>query len=72
MPDALPPSPPPSELARQKLILRVVILAFVVMAVLVLTVVPHLNLPVRIFVAAMDLILAAVIWLVLRQKFSGR
>lgn len=64
--------PPSADLSRQKLILRLVIVAFVTMAVLVLTVVPHLPLAARIFVAAMDLILAAVIWLVLRQKFSGK
>jgi hypothetical protein len=63
---------PAAERARQRLIIIVVIVALVVMAGLVLTVVPKLILPVRIFVAAMDLLLAAVLWLVLRQKFSSK
>ncbi len=61
---------PAAERARQRAIIIVVIVALVVMAALVLTVVPKLVLPVRIFIAAMDLVLAAVLWLVLRQKFS--
>jgi hypothetical protein len=65
-------TPPPAELARQKLILGFVIAALVGMAILVLTIVPNLALPLRIFVAATDLILAAVLALVLRQKFSGK
>lgn len=64
--------PPPPELARQKLILVIVIVVLLGMAALVLTVVPHLALPLRIFVAATDVILAAVLWLVLRQKFMGK
>ncbi len=71
-----PPSPPPSgnsaQLARQRLILRVVIVALIVMAVLALTVVPRLALPLRLLVAFTDLILAAVLWLVLRQNFSAK
>ena len=65
----LPPTSPDSERKRQRLILILVIIAFVIMAVLVLTVVPKLILPVRIFIAAMNLILAAVLALVLHQKF---
>ncbi len=61
---------PAAERARQRAIIIVVIVALVVMAALVLTVVPKLVLPARIFIAAMDLALAAVLWLVLRQKFS--
>lgn len=67
-----PENRPSAELARQKLILWIVIFALIGMAILVLTIVPHLALPIRIFVAATDLILAAVIALVLRQKFSGK
>jgi hypothetical protein len=61
---------PAAERARQRAIILVVIVALVVMAALVLTVVPKLVLPARIFIAAMDLVLAAVLWLLLRQKFS--
>lgn len=61
---------PAAERARQRAIIIVVIIALVVMAALVLTVVPKLVLPARIFIAAMDLVLAAVLWLLLRQKFS--
>ena len=61
---------PAAERARQRAIIIVVIIALVVMAALVLTVVPNLVLPARIAIAAMDLVLAAVLWIVLRQKFS--
>jgi hypothetical protein len=64
--------PTSRDLARQKLILRIVIGALVVMAVLAIVAVPRLRLPVRLFVASTDLIAAAVLWLLLRQKFGGK
>lgn len=66
----VPPNPSDLERARQRTILIIVIVALLVMAGLVLTVVPKLILPARIFIAAMDVVLAAVLALVLRQKFS--
>ncbi len=61
---------PAVERARQRAVIIIVIVALIVMAALVLTVVPKLILPIRIFIAATDLVLAAVLWLLLRQKFS--
>lgn len=61
---------PAAERARQRTVIILVIVALVIMAALVLTVVPKLILPLRIFIAATDLVLAAVLWLLLRQKFS--
>jgi uncharacterized membrane protein len=61
-----------AEITRQKRTLIAVIILLIVMAGLVLTVVPKLPLPARIFVAATDLVGAAVLALVLRQKFSGK
>jgi hypothetical protein len=69
-PDPLPSGDP--NVARQKRTIIAVITLLIVMAGLVLTVVPRLPLPARIFVAATDLLGAAVLGLVLRQKFSGK
>lgn len=65
-----PPTEP--DLARQKLTIILAMVLLVVMAVLVLTVVPKLPLAVKIFVAASNLVGAAVLALVLRQKFSSK
>jgi hypothetical protein len=62
----------PAELARQRLILKAVIALLLVMAVLVVTVVPKLPMPARIFIGLSDVTLAVVLWMVLRQKFSGK
>ena len=74
---SLPPhaTPPPTgkgkgPLARQRSIIKLVIGLLLVMAALALVVVPRLATPLRVFVAASDVILAAVLWLVLRQKFK--
>lgn len=61
-----------SELARQRLIIKVVIVLLLAMAVLVVTVVPKLALPLRVFIGLSDVALAAVLWMVLRQKFSPK
>lgn len=63
---------PPRERTRQKTILWIVVIALVCMAGLALFAVPRLSLPIRIFVASTDLIAAAVLWLLLRQKFGGK
>ena len=47
-------------------------LLLVVMAFLVIKVVPNVPLPARIFVAVSDLVAAVILWVVLRQKFSGK
>ena len=61
-----------TELARQKLILKVAIAVLVIGAGLIVFLARSVALPLRLFVASTDLVLAAVLWLVLRQKFSGK
>jgi hypothetical protein len=60
------------ELARQRRIIQAVIVLLLAMAVLVVTVVPKLPMPARIFIGLSDVILAVVLGMVLRQKFSGK
>jgi hypothetical protein len=64
--------PSARERARQKTLLRVVMIVLVCMAALALFAVPRLSLPVRLFVASTDLTAAAVLGLLVRQKFHGR
>jgi hypothetical protein len=67
-----PPSPSASRnLARQRLALKIVIGFLVLSALLIATLATRLALPIRLFVAATDLIVSAVLWLLLRQKFRG-
>jgi len=68
----LPVRSPAAELARQKLILKAAIAVLVIGAGLIVFLARSVALPLRLFVASTDLILAAVLWLVLRQKFSGK
>jgi hypothetical protein len=70
--DALPPANP-TERARQKrsLLLACGLLALVGVAVLVLPI-DQIPYPIRILIAAGDVIAAAVLWLVARQKFDGK
>ena len=62
----------PQEIARQRRVIKAVIVVLLAMAVLVVTIVPRLALPLRVFIGLSDVGLAAVLWLVLRQKFSGK
>lgn len=69
----LPPTDPRAgDIARQKLILTIIIGAVVLGAVLVVAVAKQLPLPIRLLIAGSDLVVAAVLWLVIRQKFSGK
>ncbi|ACB75286.1 hypothetical protein [Opitutus terrae] len=63
------PPPPDSTLLRQRRVLQIAIVVLIVGAIAIAGFVPRIPLPVRLFVAATDLIAAAVLWLVLRQKF---
>lgn len=60
------------ERARQKTLLWIVIAALIGMAALALFAVPRLSLPLRLFIASTDVIAAAVLWLLVRQKFNGK
>ena len=61
-----------SERARQATGLKIVIAFLLLAAVVVGVFVTALPLPVRLMVAATDVIAAVVLILVLRQKFSGK
>lgn len=64
-------SPPPADSTRlrQRRVLQIAIFMLIAGAVLIVSI-ARIPLPVRLFVAVTDLIAAAVLWLVLRQKFS--
>jgi hypothetical protein len=70
MSDENPPSSP-AERAQQKrsLLLACALLALVGVAILVLPI-DKIPYPVRVMIAAGDIIAAAVLWLVARQKFG--
>jgi hypothetical protein len=53
--------------ARPKRILRVLIVVLVIGAILLATLATKILLPVRLLLAATDLVAAAVLWLALRQ-----
>jgi len=73
MPDSIPPTDPRAgDLARQKAILTIVLLSICVGAVVMLFAFRRSPLPVRVALATGDLIAAAAVWLVIRQKFAGK
>ena len=61
-----------AELRRQRRFIQLVMVLLVAMAALVVTVVPKLPMTARLLIAASDLVGAAVLGLVIRQKFSGK
>jgi uncharacterized membrane protein len=58
-----------ANISQQRTLLKVAIGVLLVAAVLVLALAGRLPLPARLFMAAMDVALAGVLWVVLRQKF---
>jgi len=69
----LPPTDPRAgEIARQKMILTLVIGFIALAAAIFVVTARQLPLPVRLLIAGSDLVVAAVLWLVIRQKFSGK
>ena len=69
----LPPTDPRAgEIARQKLALTIALVVISLSAVLALVMLRHYSLPLRIFLVTGDLIVMAALWLVMRQKFSGK
>jgi len=70
--DSPPPDSSGRDPAKQKFVLKIVIGFLVLSSILIVTFAKALPLPARLFVAATDLVVAAALWLVLRQKFSGK
>jgi len=71
-PDLPPTDPRAGEIARQKMALVIALVAIGLSAVLALVVLRRFPLPLRLFIVAGDLIVMATLWLVVRQKFSGK
>jgi len=71
-PDLPPTDPRAGELARQKMALAIALIAIGLSAVLAVVALRHQPWPLRIFIIAGDLIVMATLWLVMRQKFSGK
>ncbi len=68
-----PPADPRSaRLARQKRTLHIACAVLILGAILLLTLPGPIPLPLRLILAAFDLVAAATLWLVSRQKFSGK
>ena len=67
-----PTDPRAGELARQKMALTIALVAIGLSAVLALVMLRKFPLPLRLFLVAGDLIVMAALWLVMRQKFSGK
>jgi hypothetical protein len=65
----LPDDPRAGDLARKRLLLQLTVAIFVLSAILILVLPLRLPSPLRYAVAATDLIAAAVIWLLGRQRF---
>ncbi len=72
LPDLPPTDPRAGEIARAKLALTLACVFIGVSAVLALVFLRHYPLPMRLFIVAGDLIVIATLWLVVRQKFSGK
>lgn len=68
-----PPTDPRStDLARKKFMLTIVCIGLVVSALTILLLPIPLPLSVKLIVGFTDLVAAAVIWLIARQKFSAK
>lgn len=73
LPSKTPPQDPATnERARQALGLKIVVAFLLLAAVVVGVFLKALPLPVRLMVAATDVVVAVVLMLVLRQKFSAK
>ena len=67
-----PTDPRSGELAQKKLMLTIICCGLVVIALCIVLLPIPLPLPVRLVVGFIDLVAAAAIWLIGRQKFSGK
>lgn len=71
-PDLPPTDPRAGEIARQKMALTIALVAIAIGAILFVVLARQLPLAVRLFIAGGDLVVMATLWLVVRQKFSGK
>ncbi len=71
-PELPPTEPRAGEIARAKLALTLACIFIGLSAVLALVFLRHYPLPLRLLIVAGDLIVVATLWLVVRQKFSGK
>ncbi len=62
----------PGKVAQQKSTLTFVLLIISVSAIATLFVLRRFPLPIRLFLLTGDLIVIAAIWMIIRQKFSGK
>ena len=58
---------PPEKIARQKRTLTILIVVLAVGAVLIATLATKIILPLRLLIASVDLVAAAVLWVAMRQ-----
>jgi hypothetical protein len=70
--DIPPEDPRARERARQKMALMIAFVAIGISAVLAVVVLRRFPLQLRLFIVVGDLIVLAALWLVARQKFSGK
>ena len=71
-PDLPPTDPRAGEIARAKMALTIALVAIGASAVVALIALRHYPLALRLFLVAGDLIVMAALWLIVRQKFSGK
>ncbi len=71
-PDLPPTDPRFGEAARARMALTIACIFIGVTAVIAVVALRHYPLPLRVFIVAGDLIAVAALWLVVRQKFSGK
>jgi protein-S-isoprenylcysteine O-methyltransferase Ste14 len=67
-----PTDPRAGELARAKMALTIALVAIGLSTVVALFFLRSYSLPLRLFIVAGDLIAMAALWLIVRQKFSGK
>ncbi|MDB6092912.1 MAG: hypothetical protein JWM32_474 [Verrucomicrobia bacterium] len=69
----IPPTDPRAgETARQKLSFTIALLLVSGSAILALVMLRRFPLPIRVFILTGDVIVIAALWMVMRQKFSGK
>ena len=71
-PELPPTDPRSSEIARAKLALSIALVAIGLSTVVAMYFLRSYPLPLRLFILFTDLIVMATLWLVVRQKFSGK
>ncbi|MEO6875946.1 MAG: hypothetical protein ABI222_14095 [Opitutaceae bacterium] len=73
IPSEIPPTDPRAgDIARAKMALTIALIAIAISTIVALVFLRHYPLALRLFIVAGDLIVMATLWLVARQKFSGK